>query len=107
MIVVIPKLLGKSFNAITIYPFIILKNKSLKYDSILLNHELIHIKQQKELYWIFFFVWYFIEYVIKLIYFKNSYDAYKNISFEREAYSNELNPDYLTNRKKFNFLKYL
>jgi len=107
MIVIIPKLLGKSFNAITIYPFIILKNKSLKYDSILLNHELIHIKQQKELYWIFFFVWYFIEYVIKLIYFKNSYDAYKNISFEREAYSNELNPDYLTNRKKFNFLKYL
>jgi len=107
MIVIIPKLLGKSFNALTIYPFIILKNKSLKYDSILLNHEHIHIKQQKELYWIFFFIWYFIEYVIKLIYFKNSYDAYKNISFEQEAYSNEFNPEYLTNRKKFNFLKYL
>ncbi len=89
-----------------IYPFIFLKNKALKVDKKLINHEKIHLKQQVELLWIFFFVWYFFEYLIKFIRYKNHAQAYKNISFEKEAYSNESDFNYLKNRKYFAFLKY-
>ena len=33
--------------------------------------------------------------------------SYFNISFEKEAYANENDPNYLKNRKPFAFLKYI
>ncbi|MGV8946639.1 MAG: hypothetical protein ACOH1N_09435 [Lutibacter sp.] len=72
-----------------------------------MNHEKIHLKQQIELLWIFFFVWYFIEYFIRIIQYKKHDIAYRNISFEKEAYKNEQNLNYLEYRKVFAFLKYL
>jgi len=33
-------------------------------------------------------------------------NAYRNISFEKEAYSNDDNLEYLKQRKIFNFIKY-
>ena len=107
MIIVFPGLIAHSFCALTIYPFIILKHPHSKYDVVLLNHERIHIRQQKELLWILFFVWYLFEYFFKLLYYRNAYHAYKNISFEREAYANEHNLDYLKKRKFLAFLTYL
>jgi len=107
MLIVFPHLIASSFNAITIYPFVFLKKKHLKDDFVLLNHEFIHLQQQKELFWIVFFIWYLLEYLIKLIYYRNTYLAYKNISFEREAYSNEHDLDYLKNRKNYSFIKFI
>lgn len=69
------------------------------------NHEAIHTAQIKELLYIFFYVWYLIEYVIKL--FTHGKYAYRNISFEREAYANEDNLEYLDNRKHYSWTKYL
>lgn len=89
-----------------IYPFIFLKNKSLASNSILINHERIHLRQQKELLWFFFFIWYVIEFLIHLIHLKNWNKAYHNISFEKEAYKNEDNLYYLEDRKFWVFLKY-
>ncbi len=106
MIIVFPSIIGKSFSAISIYPFIFLKNHHCKGDHVLINHERIHLRQQIELLWLFFFILYISEYFIKLIYYRNSYEAYKNLSFEKEAYANENNLDYLKNRKFFSFLKY-
>jgi hypothetical protein len=107
MIIIFPRLIAKSFSAVTIYPFIFIKNTDAKNDYVLLNHESIHIRQQKELLWILFFIWYFIEYMIRLIYYRNSYLAYKNISFEKEAYHYEHDLDYLKTRKRFAFIRYL
>ncbi len=107
MIIVFPQIIAKSFCALTIYPFIFLKEQQSKTDVVLLNHESIHLRQQKELLWIFFFLWYGIEYVFRLIYYRNSYLAYRNISFEREAYHHELDLSYNQKRKFFSFLKYL
>jgi hypothetical protein len=107
MVIVFPHLIAKSFSAVTIYPFIFIKNSAAKKDYVLLNHESIHIRQQKELIWIFFFIWYLLEYLIRLIYYRNSYLAYKNISFEREAYRYEYDLDYLKTRKRFGFLRFL
>ena len=107
MIIVFPRLIAKSFSAVTIFPFIFLKNHQAKKDYVLINHEKIHIRQQLELLWMGFFVWYIIEYFIRLIYYRNSYLAYKNISFEREAYRYENDLDYLKKRNFFAFLNFL
>lgn len=68
-----------------------------------LNHEKIHTAQIKEMLYVFFYVWYVIEWLIRL----PKGNAYRNISFEREAYTNDKNPNYLKTRKHFAFLKYI
>jgi len=106
-IIVFPYILTRSFVAVTIFPFIILKRKEYKDDFVLINHEKIHLKQQIELLWLPFFIWFFIEYLFRLIQYKNFYLAYKNISFEREAYEKEHHVDYLATRPHYAFIKYL
>jgi hypothetical protein len=87
------------FKAIALYPFIILRDKSLTKDMVLLNHEKIHLRQQLELLIIPFYILYILEYCYRLIQYKNTFEAYRNISFEREAYQNESNFSYLNSRK--------
>ncbi|MEE9348911.1 MAG: hypothetical protein V3U80_02580 [Flavobacteriaceae bacterium] len=94
------------YIAITIWPIIII-NKKYKGDKVLVNHEKIHIKQQLELLWLPFFIWYFIEFIIRYVQYKNWNEAYLNLSFEREARDNEWNLNYLKTRKWYGFFKYL
>lgn len=91
-------------QAITIFPFIIMKNKDKE---IILNHEKIHYKQQKELLIIGFFLLYLLEYLIRIIQYKSFNQAYYNISFERECFDNQIYYNYLQHRKMFSFLKYI
>ena len=108
MIVLVNKfLLAKGFNGISLWPFVILKDKSFKNDPVLLNHEKIHLKQQAEMLLVFFYVWYAIEFCIRFLQYKNKFLAYRNISFEKEAYRNELNMNYIKDRRFWGFLKYL
>lgn len=100
-------LIPKGYRGITLFPFVILKNTLDRQNRVLVNHEKIHIRQQLEFLIIPFFLWYFIEYGLRLIQYKNKNVAYRNISFEREAYSNEFNLDYIKNRKVWDFRKYL
>lgn len=72
-----------------------------------INHERIHSAQCLELLGIEFYLWYAIEWLIRLSIYHNSHRAYRNISFEREAYVNEDDLDYIKTRKLFNFLKFL
>jgi len=106
MILISNFLIPKNYNGLAIYPFIFLKNKSLSDNHILINHERIHLRQQLELLWIFFFVWYVLEFLIHLVRVRNWRMAYRLISFEKEAYQNENNMDYLKDRKFWNFLKF-
>lgn len=48
----------------------------------LIEHERTHTYQQKELLYVFFFIWYCVEWVFKLF---TTGRAYWNLSFEREA----------------------
>ncbi|WP_373693835.1 MULTISPECIES: hypothetical protein [Aequorivita] len=102
-----PKLLRKNFNGITLWPFVILKHNSLKNDAIFINHERIHLRQQAELLLVLFYVWYGIEFLFRWFQYKNRLKAYRNISFEREAYFHEQHFDYIKRRKPFGFLKFL
>lgn len=70
-----------------------------------INHETIHTEQMKELLYIGFYIWYFFEWLIRLLLEPSS--AYRSISFEREAYANENNLHYLHDRKRFNWIQYL
>jgi hypothetical protein len=92
-------------EAMAFFPFILLKHKSPS--RFLINHERIHLKQQLELGLIVFYLWYFAEYFIRLLQYKKHYLAYLHISFEREAFQNQADLDYLQKRPFWAFWKYL
>lgn len=54
-----------------------------------------------------FYIMYGLEYLIKLIRYRNFSKAYKSISFEREAYSCEDDNNYLENGDYFEWIKYI
>lgn len=107
MIILSLRLLRKTrINGITIFPFIFLRESSFKENKILINHEKIHIRQQLELLIIFFYLWYVVEYYYWYFKLKDKHLAYRNISFEREAYAMEEDLNYLETRKIWSFWKY-
>jgi len=100
-------LLRKRFVGVTLWPFIVMREPQLLKDEVFINHEKIHIRQQAELLVLPFFLWYIVEYFIRLIQYRDNYVAYLNISFEREAYAREMELDYLEKRTFWSFLAYL
>ncbi|RKR15362.1 hypothetical protein CLV91_1447 [Maribacter vaceletii] len=107
MILIFKHFFYKNYVGLSLWPFIILKDTTLKEDIVLINHEKIHLKQQQELLILPFYIWYITEWLLRSVFYLNTYKAYQNISFEREAYYNENNLDYLNQRKFFSFIKYL
>mgnify|MGYP001586125617 CR=1 FL=1 len=89
---------GTRIKAITIFPFILYRDKEDMKDEILLNHEKIHIRQQLEMLVIPFYIWYGIEAIFR---------RYKSISFEAETFAHENDLDYLRKRKPYSWIKYL
>lgn len=107
MILIVNRMLiPKRFSGWVLWPFVFLKRPQLKQDPVFLNHERIHLRQQAELLVIPFFLWYGIEFLIRLLQYRNGYQAYRNISFEREAYKNEKDLDYLKRRSFWRFWDY-
>jgi|688.fasta_scaffold19098_9 hypothetical protein len=111
MIIVSKKLVRLiTFNfasAIALYPFILLSDKCLLEDRHTIFHEKIHLRQQIELLIVSFYMIYVLEYMFYRIKGMNHYDAYMNISFEKEAYANEKNSNYLNEKSFFSFISYL
>lgn len=121
----------KGFVAMTVWPFIFIrKDKELKFVDKVKRHEYIHVYQQIECLFIgvvlaflmfiakcgwwsliplgIFYELYVIEWIIKgIIHFGNSRKAYRSISFEREAFEMQENPDWLDDRPKFYWIKYI
>ena len=88
-----------------------------------LNHERIHSRQQRELLYLPFFLFYLLEYLFRLLQTflpdKNQeasplnhasssrfLRAYFRVSFEREAYTCQSDPDYLSRRHPFAWRHY-
>lgn len=87
-----------------------------------INHEGIHTCQSEDfipnkknnnfiriLDYLIFYILYIIEWIFKIIcnIFYWKIRAYKSLSFEQEAYTNELNFDYQETRKRFAWVKYI
>lgn len=97
----------KGFAAINLFGVIIGRKEYGNLSRYELNHEKIHSRQIVEMLWIFFYLLYFAEWLIRLVQYRDRITAYYNISFEREAYSNDKNLDYLKNRNWYSFINYI
>lgn len=119
------------FKAITILPFIFARNSAKPLKDYVVNHETIHLRQQLEVlitslilflamilifgiswWWLlasplFYYVWYGIEWLIRFAICHDTHVAYRNIAFEQEAYNNQLDMKYLSNRKLFAWIEYI
>jgi hypothetical protein len=84
-----------SYDAIAFYPFLIYKGDYPP--EFLINHERIHLVQQKELLIIGFYLLYLL--------FWTRY-GYLNNPFEREALINQNDDNYLKKRHKFEWKRY-
>lgn len=92
------------FKSVTLWPFIFVRNGA-SFDAIDENHERIHGRQQLEMLVVWFFIWYGVEYLLRFVF--GGWNPYRNISFEREAYANDADLDYLKSRRFWVFLKYM
>lgn len=103
MIVVKNKIIPfDGYKAITIWPFVFVRSELSDID---MNHEKIHGRQQVEMLWLLFFIWYGVEYLLRAVF--GGYNPYKNVSFEREAYNKDIDLNYLKHRRFWAFLKYI
>lgn len=89
----------EEIRAFAFWPFIFIKHRELIKDKVLLNHEKIHLKQQRELLVLPFYVLYLGEFVYHLIKLRSVDKAYRAISFEKEAFDNHYNRYYLNTRR--------
>lgn len=96
----------KGFKVINLFGILFVRG-NVQMNDYDINHEEIHTKQMKEMLYAFFYLWYLVEWIIKVAKYKDIHEAYRDISFEREAYANMYHESYLKNRKHFNWIKLL
>ena len=103
---IIPKLASVFIKAyaIALWPFIFIRDEGNKR---VINHEKIHLEQQKELLLVGFYLLYVIFWFIGLLKYRSARIAYYEIPFEREAYANDDDWVYLLNRKRYAWTKYI
>lgn len=112
-----PRLFGKKYIILPWAVYAAPKARILEND---LSHEAIHMAQLRELLIIGFLFWFIIEWLIRVVIYtlqwiingckKGTFSwhkLYRRISFEREAYANDKDLNYLQTRKLFAFLKYI
>lgn len=121
-----------SCHTITIGPFVLSKRASDDITQQVRNHETCHSYQWTEMagvigcvililqlifgispWWymvaaLAFYLWYIVEWLIKLFVYQDLKTAYKKVSFEQEAYASEHDCNYIENRSLFSgWLQYL
>ncbi len=96
----------KGYKAINIFGILFVRGDAVM-ASTDINHESIHTAQMKEMLYVFFYLWYVIEWLVRLVQYRNAHTAYRNIGFEREAYMNQGNMGYLQGRGRYAWWKYL
>jgi len=112
------------YKAITLWPFVFVR-KNAWYSNDTDRHERIHGRQQLEMlligmvlaafgcgWWSLlalpvFYLWYGLEYIIRLCITRDHDRAYRSISFEQEAYAHERDADYLKHRRLYAWLRYV
>ena len=97
----------KGYVAINLFGLVFARKECKPLSKVIENHERIHTAQMRELLYAFFYLFYVIEWIVRLFQYRDRKEAYLNISFEREAYSNQNNLGYLKVRKKYRNFKYL
>lgn len=96
----------KGFRAINLFGVVFARHGAILTERTM-QHESIHSKQMREMLYLFFYLWYGVEWLIRLVQYRNAMKAYYNISLEREAYANDSKDHYLTDRRRWAFIHYL
>jgi hypothetical protein len=91
-------------SAITLGPIVISRNQMSETTK---RHETIHFQQFLELAFVGFIVLYFGWWVWNRIKGQSGPVAYFNIPFEKEAYANHHDKNYLNSRKRFAWIHYI
>ena len=86
----------KGFRCINLFGILFVREEYSELNKYTLNHEAIHTRQMKEMGYIPFYIIYVLEWLFRLC---QRGDAYRNISFEREAYRHQYDLNYLEHRK--------
>lgn len=92
-----------NYCAINIFGVIFARSQYGKLSKRTRNHEFIHTLQQRELLFVPFYILYGVEWLILFIRYRNLGEAYRHISFEREAYANDYNLEYRYQRPHYNW----
>lgn len=99
------------YVGITLWPFILIdssvKEKPAQAQEALIRHERIHLAQQLELLLVGFYILYIFEFIAGLLVYNVIDTAYREISFEKEAYCNQGDENYLASRPLFAWVRYL
>lgn len=98
---------SRKHSCMAVWPIVISRKKAVEISAVVKRHERIHFEQQKELLLIGFFLWYSLEFLFRWIATGDRYGAYMDISFEKEAYRNQEQADYLKKRRRFAWIKWL
>lgn len=94
-----------NFLAINICGMIFVKHGA-KLSRQVINHERIHTRQQMEMLILPFYIMYVLEWLVRFAMCRNWMKAYYALSFEREAYDNMNNLEYLKKRRLFAWVRY-
>jgi hypothetical protein len=94
-----------TFWAINLFGYVFCRVDKGRLPETAKNHEYIHSLQQKEMFFIGFYLWYVIEWLYHLIRLRNFMKAYYALSFEREAYAMQDDLNYKYKRKRFAWFK--
>lgn len=71
------------------------------------RHETIHFQQQLELLFVGQWLLYGLFWLVGLVRYRDGSKAYYESPFEREAYQNDKDEDYLKNRKRYAWVRYI
>lgn len=88
----------EGFLAINLFGVMFVRGTWRDINARIINHEKIHSAQMRELWYLPFYILYLLEWLVRLF---GKGNAYRNVSFEREAYANENNPQYLSYRRRW------
>lgn len=89
-----------------LWPFILLQHVADVHDVMVMQHERIHLAQQRELLVLPFYVLYILQYLWLRLRGLGHNAAYLGISFEREAYAYDAKPGYLATRAAYAWVKF-
>lgn len=97
----------KGYAAINLFGILFVRNGA-RIDDYLINHELIHTHQIRELLYVGFYIVYLLMWFAMMFRYKfNIHQAYLHIPLEKEAYANQYDLRYLNVRKPFSWINYL
>lgn len=94
------------FGAINLFGVLFVR-REMRLTPVVMNHEEIHTAQMRELGYLFFYLAYVAEWLVRLV--TNRFDAmraYRAISFEREAYARQEDLRYLERRRRFSMWRF-